>query len=303
MTRTEELYAAVDTFNKVHEDWSNRPGEELITADYSAAFEAMVAVFEHGAIPANCRKLASAVFEFAAEMETFDQSDQVKPLQSLWAAREKMARIATQGINRPEEFRLESVKTLHEQGVSSEQIARMYGLVDDAGNGKSWLIEKELATPGSVIGADYVHPEQLKRSSQFDAEAQTVARIQETRAAEEPGDVAPETPEELFYQGVSIQQAARMLRMTEGDLQMIWDKLPRPRNDTEYWVPTATPAAEPEQAADDLTLKSDEELRELAGKLGVETRGRNRLRLIKAINEAVEINALPVEDEEAASNV
>lgn len=124
-------------------------------------------------------------------------------------------------------FVMPSIKSLHTQGVHHEQIARMYGLVEPVtGRGIIGHVEQELVEPGSVLGADFVHPLEVARQERrakieewlrdfpeaMDPEAlgRRLAVAVEPEA-EESGSLAPATIEEAFAMGMTEVEASNVL--------------------------------------------------------------------------------------------
>lgn len=216
-TRTAQLYAAAEAFTRAHHAWTNDNNRPHPDATYWDSLEALIQVFESGDVPAECRALANAVHELTIQLHIFDTLETIEPSDQFWIAREAVER-AHQNSVEPKEVNLESMKELHDQGVSHEQIARIYGLVDREGRGKSHLVDKELQTPGSVIGPDWKHP---------DAQTQATVAAQATQASKRLQEIAapacPETPEELYLQGVSAGQAAKMLQWSLDKTQQEWE--------------------------------------------------------------------------------
>lgn len=122
-------------------------------------------------------------------------------------------------------FVMPSIKSLHTQGVHHEQIARMYGLVEPVtGRGIIGHVEQELVEPGSVLGADFVHPLEIARQEkrakieewlrEFPEALDTEALNRRLSVAtEEVPDqpVGPTTIEEAFAMGLSEMDASTAL--------------------------------------------------------------------------------------------
>lgn len=220
--RTSELLAAVDSFNATHYRWANTKGREHIDATYSEQFNAMVDIFDAGDVPKECAELASAVADFVTQMNAFDEQENPYPTEAFWQARERLEAVRDRMIEPEAPRKLESIKELAAlPNMSHEQIARMYGFVDAKGRPETHKVAQELATPGSVIGPDWVHPEEAAKRKRYE---EAKARQQEAghtkQAARAPA--CPETPLELFQQGVSVAQSARMLQWTEEDTAAAW---------------------------------------------------------------------------------
>lgn len=219
MSRREtRLRTAVTNFLKTHADWvkdSNRSTPDEI---YWDAVDEMLDVFAAGDIPADCRDLADKVERFARECEAFDSRqnvDNLYPDSEFWAAREAIE-AAFKASGKKELPPLESMEELRKADVPDWQIAKIYGLVDDSGNPLPHLVEKELKTPGSVIGkgTGWVDPrlrDQKREEAADDAGEDEAMEAKGRRAAKEAAP-CPESPLDLWEQGVPVQQAAKMLR-------------------------------------------------------------------------------------------
>jgi hypothetical protein len=111
------------------------------------------------------------------------------------------------------------------------QVARMYGFIDRKGNPLPRLVQMELDAPGSVIGPagkgkglidgrDWVDPRLAELDEQDGAaERHSEAIEAKGRRAKKENSPCRETPRELWEQGVSISQAARMLQQDEKEVR------------------------------------------------------------------------------------
>jgi hypothetical protein len=221
------LYEAVERFNKVHQDWVDDPNTENPTLAYWDAFDALIDTFRNGDLPSCCRRLATAVFELGVAGEDHHRSDRVVVAQAFWAAREHVEQLMDRikrGAMKPYH---ESVQYLDREKVPHEQIARMWGLVNADGSGNSRLVLQELERPGSVIGPDYVHPDDVEPDGEMlvaQAKYQQLraARDLATQAAKEEERPCPETSEQLWLEKVGVEQAARMLKRPLEDVVKEW---------------------------------------------------------------------------------
>lgn len=228
MDRSAQLFSAVDKFNSAHEQWADDANSKHPTLAYWRAFDEMLEAFQGGDMPANCRHLATAVYKLAQEKAAFDISGIEHPANSFWAARELLYE-AAKSIKSPNERKhLETIQELDRQKVPHEQIARIWGLTRSDGTGLAYLVQEELNNPGSVIGADYVHPNDKKqeqemhsaKSKYLELAAQTVQ--EEVIKAQDDEKPCPETPRELWLINVSTQQAARMLKLDQSEVSRMW---------------------------------------------------------------------------------
>lgn len=228
MSRSEELFAAVDRFNAVHDAWAEDMNSPHPTLAYWHSFDQLLAAF-NGDMPANCRPLATAVFRLAAERAKFDASGDEHPHQNFFGAREELVKVFEQVKSPAERRHRETIKELDRQKVPHEQIARIWGLRRPDGTGKAYLVQQELNEPGSVIGPNYVHPDDAQDMQDMQSArrkylelAAMVAQEQQEQAIEEEKP-CPESPKELWLLGVSTQQAAKMLKRDQSEVARMWE--------------------------------------------------------------------------------
>lgn len=230
--RREALYAVVDELTRVHDAWVEDHNRENPDETYWDAVDEVINTFAAGDIPAECRMLCERAGDLAKEMAIFDERGDIDngyPQSNFWEARQRLEdarKAAVDTVIKP----MESVKELHDQGVTHEQIARMYGLITSNGVPMSWLIGKYLADPNSVLELkNWRDPrivEQEKRER--DAIERAKANLQaKATAADGSGNPCKETPQELWEQGVSVAQAALMLRKKQEEVQAIFDQFER----------------------------------------------------------------------------
>lgn len=321
MSRATDLFEAVDRFTDAHDTWADDQNSSHPTLSYWNALDAMLATFENGDLPAECRELASRVWALAQERVKFDASEAASPGHSFWLARERLADMAKRTRESPEKRHLEPIAELHRQNVPHEQIARIWGLVREDGSGKAYLVQQELNSPGSVITPDFVHPDdalrlreaQESRRRYLELSSQLGQQAIQTKIEEDPP--CPETPLELWLQNVSVRQAAQMLKMSPEVVSKLFqgfemDRRQRegkasPENSAAVATTTVAPPVEPPVATDEVTPEeeleaelegsdddefaawTDEDIRAEAKLLGISTRGRyNREMLIAKIREA-----------------
>ncbi len=229
MNRYEEMTAAVDNLIRAHAAWkaSQQDAPDLSYWDAEAA---LITVFTSGDIPYDGREINEAVMNLAIHSEAFDAGGIPDPPQSYWAAYEAVVAIRNR-MEIQEEKTLEPISVLDRQGVPHEQIARIWGLVDPkTGRGQAYLVQRELDKPGSVITKDYVHPDRRRTEREREAANRNVASATASRPRKvEP---CPETPMELFEQGVPPNQAAKMLGITEDEANAQWAELKEHREET-----------------------------------------------------------------------
>lgn len=298
MSRSEQLHNSVAAFLQAHRDWVavdtdiTRP--DIPPASWWEACEAMFDLWQVGEVPEDCRLLAEEVEKFEVAVHEWDLLERPDLSEDLKRARESLEAAFERG-NIPEDDRpvLEPMALLAKQDVSYEQIARMYGLVDSSGKGKAHLVAKELANPGSVIKADWVHPDELERRQALENATKRSRAVRESvgeespRKQAEPDPPCPETVEDLYYQEVSVEQAARMLQRPVEDVAADYEAFKR--------------RDRPGLAAVNLFADwSDDEIREEAKRRGIQTRGRqSRETLIRKISETMVQHVGPVEGSES----
>ena len=226
--RAAELFRLVDAFNETHDSWVEDANQEYPTLAYWAAFDRMLEGFENGDLPGNCRDLAVAVYTLAKERATFDLSDDMNPHDGFWYARQKLLEAAAKLRNPDEKFHIEPISELYKQGVSPEQIGRMWGLLKSDGSGDSSKVQQEIARPGSIITENYVHPREKERAKEAEQarrqyhELSSQVQKQQAAQAETVSKPCPESSEELFLQKVSLEQASRMLKRDQSELAKEW---------------------------------------------------------------------------------
>jgi hypothetical protein len=314
MNRSQAIFSAVDHFNSVHNQWVDDTNSEHPTLVYWQAFDEMLATIE-SELPGDCRRLATAIYDLAAERAKFDLADVLYPHDDFWRAREEVQRVASKARAPAQGKYRESIAELDRQKVPHEQIARIWGLVSADGTGKAWLVQQELDKPGSVITATYVHPDDVaeeKRASEAKLKYQNLAgQVTTMRSSDSAGEApCPETSYELWLQKVSLPQAARMLKRDEESVAEEWRSFakevgatlpvdipvastPPPAPDQTEEPDQPDPASEVYDAFDEW---SDEDLKSHAKKIGISVRGpfnRNKMidKILEAEEQGVEVKA------------
>lgn len=261
--RSAILFAAVEEFNNVHNEWVNDTNSDHPTIRYWDALDELIDTFDAGEIPADCRQLASAVYDLSREKQSHEATDNVDPSHSFWACREALETLWERFRYGAKVKYRESVKELDRQGVPHEQIARIWGLKHRDGSGNATLVARELEFPGSVIGPDYVHPDDR------DDDVRAEKNIEKYRA-QQTGDTpavdrrqpsedppCPETSEELWLQKVPIPQAAKMLKRHHDDVAAEWKVFEQGRIDRQKAKEAAQQPAEraPEEPEAEIPAK------------------------------------------------
>jgi len=238
MDRSAVLFGAVSGFNDIHNDWANarENSARYPTLAYWRSFNDMVNLFQSGNLPADCRQLSVAVFNLAKQSVEFDISDSPEPPSAFWHAREHLEDIHIKLGQPGEPVYRESIKELDKQVVPHEQIARMWGLRNADGTGRPHLVQQELDNPGSVIGPDYIHPDDVEAGKDAEEARRTYQSMRDTMtsaAAEAAAESqpCPETSQELWLlPGMTIRQAAKMLQRTEDDVAAEWQTFEAAKN-------------------------------------------------------------------------
>lgn len=218
--RTNELFAAVDAMQAEHVRYQNDDSLQYPPSSLWDAIEATLAVFDNGDIPHECKGLFNSAVTVSLQLKAHDETDEPSPPDSFWQAVEQLY-ATRKNMGRTVTKRRESMAELKEQKVPYEQIAQMFGLMDPDGRPQVDLVLKELATPGSVIGPDWVHPDDREADRNL-AEANQRLHGTLSPKSKPKRDVCKETPRELFDQGVGVVQAANMLNVDRIGLEPQW---------------------------------------------------------------------------------
>jgi hypothetical protein len=217
--RTEELTASVTKFLEIHQRWQNDRTEPPITDAWLDGTEELFHTFSTGDIPAEARELEEAVARFSDLFEHDDNAGLLSHPDRMGGTWEgiKGIELRLKDLLPKEKRPIETMQTLHHQNVSHEQIARMHGLIDAHGHGKYWLVDEEIAKPGTIMGPDgFPKPEHLPKVAEHKQADPKRKRSLMRRPKAEADKPCPETPRELWQQRLGdspegINQAAKML--------------------------------------------------------------------------------------------
>ncbi len=160
--RRADLLALVGAAIAEHDEWVHHSSLESVAPEVDEAFSALVEEFSVGSIPGDCRELAAKVEAFGAEWRAWQAEVErtgratTTPAESVWSAWEAVV-AAYQGTKLPPRRPIESVKLLHEQGCTPQQICTIYGWIDARGQAETWKVEEELQEPGKHT-RDWVDP-------------------------------------------------------------------------------------------------------------------------------------------------
>lgn len=253
--RSEQLKTVCGELNRVHDEWVES-GDARPSPDesYWDAVEDVEQAFREGEIPADCRELKEAVDKFLDEVSIFDNRADVAdtyPRESFWQARDGIEKSLSGLVDVPALKPLESMQSLRDlkpTKVEDMQIALMYGLRDRRGNLMPQLVQKEIDSPGSVLktkgavdGRDWVDPrlpayahvaaqEASERDGGEDESGNRSASgrkrnptLADKTAAATEHKPCPESPADLFLQGLTASQASVTLHMPLEDVAKLWN--------------------------------------------------------------------------------
>lgn len=241
VNREAVLCTAADNFITVWRAWTAGP-HQLLTAEFEETIEELLEVFRQGEIPATCREIADAIRALDGEWAYYQENittDNQMPRESLWAAVEGLWKAAAAVEDPPPPMRIEPLANLMKDGstIKPAQIAIMYAhKINDKwvgpfcrdGRPQPSLVFQELETPGSVIPADWVHPqEQARRALERDIMNRRAMWDARRKARGLPAveRQAPESIEDLLRGGVTVRQIVKIKRCTEADVQAEADRL------------------------------------------------------------------------------
>lgn len=236
MNRKEQILLAVDNLIRVHDDWENDDRAPIVpTEAFEQALEDCVHIVCNGDIPTECREMNTAVSRLAVEWEDYRNLERVNPNgtphDSMWAAYREIVQ-ARRGAIAPVPRTLESVAQLREQKVPDYQIAKMYGtrdpstglhtptwigpFFDENGRIRHDQIDKEHKKPGSVLGKNWVHPDEISRVEKEKLELDT--RLKRLESQQEQRDDSPyEDPAsiaDMLYEGAFPAQIAKTKKVS-----------------------------------------------------------------------------------------
>lgn len=228
--RKEQIYSVVDAFLLEHDNWVKSPSRPVVDGDYFEAMSRIFDVYDASGLTWEVREsspIGAAICELKHQMAEYDRimDEEGKTDTTNDFCRAVETLLNVRRSPEPEETPMELVTDLFDQGVSDEQIARMFGLVHP--HTKTPLIAmvaRERRKPGSVpeLQPDYESP-QKRRLREADELAQSQYEKAEAVLVEERNKPScPESPEQLFLEGVGYQQAARMLERPETDVHAQW---------------------------------------------------------------------------------
>ena len=222
-TKRSPIVIGAEELIAVWEKWKAGPDEFVTVALADAVMSCLAGAAEvsvQETIPATSTQLLVSCCRLADEMDEFDRSDRPQPRGEFWEAIQSVRdALAIAREERPAPV-LESVQTLASQGVYPHQIAQIWGITQDQ-------VHQELQQAGSVVNEQLIADRNRGRNTQRVSDLDQTSLTMLQRKAHEMLDAAeekqppapcPETPEELWKQGVMVPQAARMLHPDKPEL-------------------------------------------------------------------------------------
>jgi hypothetical protein len=219
-----ELQSALDNFERIHTEWVDNPNRVIPDATYWDGVIALLEVFDHGDMPELMKPFGEAIAKLDAALCEFDDRSDINnhmPKDGFWAAVEGIFNLRKQQKIAYRPKRLETIAELNQQDVPLWQIAKIYALVDECGKPDTEAVKAEIAKPGSVITPDWVHPDERERRrlvQQQDERRKTITAATQKKVSDAK-PVCSETCENLWKQKVGVEQAAKMLRRSEDEIQ------------------------------------------------------------------------------------
>ena len=242
MEKATKIYQCCIIINSRFNDWANDPHDIPLPPDYYLAVEELIELADIGRDIKATLPEAFLPVRFQAGIEKLEvyYQDYLRKKSSRPNSNPsadffgQINHVVAQVLDWPnlhmKRVIVDTVENLHRQGLYPNQIALMYGLKHDAsGEGRGELIEQELASPGSVIGPDYVHPSEIERQ-RLRAEIETWIN----KSAEEIKDEVAtkvktidlddiKTLAQARTAGLSVKSAATHLSLPETQVQSFYD--------------------------------------------------------------------------------
>lgn len=242
MEKATKIYQCCKLINSRFSEWANDPHDIPLPPDYYLAVEELIELADIGRDIKSSLSEAFLPVRFQAGIEKLEvyYQDYLRKKSSRPNSNpsadffSQINHVVAQVLDWPNlhtrRVIVDSVENLHRQGLYPNQIALMYGLKHEAsGEGRGDLIEQELASPGSVIGPDYVHPGELDRQ-RLRAEIETWINKstqeikKEVHAKQEAIDLDDiKTLAQARSAGLSVKSAASHLGLPESQVQSFYD--------------------------------------------------------------------------------
>ncbi|HTI49766.1 MAG TPA: hypothetical protein VL475_02400, partial [Planctomycetaceae bacterium] len=185
----------------------------------------------------DCRNLVAAMAKLGGQWVKYQnglQTDDFRPLPDFWEAFRQMQTARQGSVARVKQTR-ESVELLRRDKQPDLQIAKMYGKYNfdlkkwegvfftDRGVPNSALIDQEEKQPGSVLTADYVHPDDAEAMARSESDLER--ELQALESATQGPDTDPATIEEMLREGAFPAQIARAKGVTVSDVLKVANEL------------------------------------------------------------------------------
>ena len=242
MEKATKIYQCCKLINSRFNEWANDPHDIPLPPDYYLAVEELIELADIGRDIKASLSEAFLPVRFQAGIEKLEvyYQDYLRKKSSRPNSNpsadffSQINHVVAQVLDWPNlhtrRITVDSVENLHRQGLYPNQIALMYGLKHEAsGEGRGDLIEQELAAPGSIIGPDYVHPNEKKRQSLRSVISDWVnGSMQEivsaVHAKQEVIDLDDiKTLAQARSAGLSVKSAATHLGLPENQVQSFYD--------------------------------------------------------------------------------
>ena len=287
VNRVGEILKSVDEMIRRIEAWMKDPqGGPVVPPGVQLVIENAAMVCGTGDIPESCRELATvAVPRFAEEFRGYEAREHGKyraengaPGPGFWAAAKAVAS-ARAGSEGPMRERVEPVAVLLRQGVSHDQIAfHIYGrrgagpFVQSNGTADVMLIEKEAATPGSVVPEDWVPDWQKQALDERKAVlASRLKAFDSLQTAKKYDD--PATVEELLRDGAFVQQIEKVKNVSRAEVLAVAAKAGLAAVDGPGYHPGVEEMSRNEVPKDDVTDDTEDRVRSRAISLYTSSNG------------------------------
>lgn len=242
--RQTEILGAVDRLAIEWDKWSNDITVGSAIEEQSPLDDALAVVIEiceAGDVPSTCRELIDTVGRLAVEYDDYRNggkwNNQTRePLPSFNAAFHAVAKARVgAGGNAKRRF-IESVKTCDEQKLSDLQIATIYGarneqliwvgpFFDSRGNLDRGKVQQERLTPGSVITADWIHPQDVidQKTREKDV-TKRLNRLQRKAEEDKPPTFTEADVVRYMQEGTNANQVAFVFKISLDEVRRIAEK-------------------------------------------------------------------------------
>lgn len=256
--RIQEVLQHADAVIQKAQSWAtNDKLPNSVPDDLAAAIENSELINHQGDIPQSCQELIWKLSTLAENQRKYDAGHEDckerngEPTQRWWASMREVikARSGAEGVRH---IRMESVKDLLEQKVSRMQIAgSIYGrrgsgpLMQSNGIPDDFLIDKEAATPGSVLigWPDWIPPweQEIQRQQRLKVQGQLTAL---EKRSEPRQYTDPATIEEMLKDGCYVQQIEKGKHVSREVVLEAAAKLGIKPVDQPGWVPESVLGSE-----------------------------------------------------------